>query len=138
MFRSLRLLPLTLIPLLIYNAVAFAMAGNQAGDWFSKTQFSLPLPLGGIWQVTFGDILLFLTLIVLFVELLKSTSSGTAVMIDHMLATLVFIVCLVEFMVVYRAGTSVFFAITVAALIDVVAGFSISMRIARRSVGFGG
>jgi hypothetical protein len=137
MFRSLRLLPLTLFPLLIYCALAYTAAGPEAGAWFAAPRFTVPLPLGGSWQISAGDLLLFLTLGVLFVELLKSTSTATVVMIDHMLATLVFILCLVLFLVSYRCGNSIFFAIMIAALIDVVAGFSISMRVASRTVGIG-
>ncbi len=137
MFRSLRLLPLTLIPLLAYSVLAFTVGGMEAGAWFSAPRFSVPLPLGGVWQISVGDVLLFLTLGVLFVELLKSTSTATVVMLDHMLATLIFIVCLVLFLVSYRFGNSTFFAIMIAALIDVVAGFTISMRVAGRTVGIG-
>jgi hypothetical protein len=138
MLRSLRLLPLTIFPLLAYNLLAFTLAGTDAGPWFTAPRFNIPLPLGGtVWAVSVGDMLLFATLGVLFLELLKSTSTATTVMIDHMLATVVFIVCMIEFLVVYRCGNSVFFAILIAALIDVVAGFSISMRVASRSIGVG-
>lgn len=135
--RSLRLLPLTLVPLVLYNVIAFVFAKPEWGAWFAAPWFAITLPLGAVWQVSVGDVLLFITLLVLFIELIKSTSTSTVVMIDHMLATLIFIVCLVEFLVVYRCGTSVFFAIMTAALIDIVAGFSISMRVARRSIGIG-
>jgi hypothetical protein len=137
MFRHLRLVPLTLLPLLVYNLLAFSVAGREAGTWFTTPRFQVPLPLGGTWAVSVGDLLLFLTLAVLFIELLKSTSTATVVMLDHMLATLIFIICLVQFLVVYRCGNSVFFALMIAALIDVVAGFSISMRVASRTVGVG-
>ncbi len=137
MLRSLRLLPLTIFPLLAYNVLAFTLGGTEAAQWFVAPRFTVPLPLGGMWAVSVGDILLFAMLGVLFLELLKSTSTATTVMLDHMLAMVVFIVCLIEFLVVYRCGGSVFFAILIAALIDVVAGFSISMRVAQRSVGIG-
>ncbi len=138
MFRSLRLLPLTLVPLLIYNLLALTVAGPEAGAWFTAERFTVPLPPGGVWRVSIGDLLLFVTLVALFVELLKSTSTATVVMLDHMLAMLIFIICLVQFLVVYRCGNSVFFALMIAALIDVVAGFTISMRVAGRTVGIGG
>jgi hypothetical protein len=137
MLRSLRLLPLTIFPLLAYNILAFTLAGAEAGQWFTAPRFTVPLPLGGLWAVSVGDILLFATLGILFLELLKSTSTATTVMVDHMLATVVFIVCMIQFLVTYRCGNSVFFAILIASLIDVVAGFSISMRVASRSIGVG-
>ncbi len=51
---------------------------------------------------------------------------------------LVFVVCLVEFIVVKQAATSVFFLIMVATLIDVIAGYTIGIRVARRDLNIGG
>ena len=50
---------------------------------------------------------------------------------------LVFIACIVEFLVVSAAATSVFFFVMVGALIDVVAGFTIGIRVARRDLTIG-
>jgi hypothetical protein len=46
-----------------------------------------------------------------------------------------FVVCLIEFLVVRQAATSEFFFILVVTLIDVIAGFSITIRAARRDFG---
>ena len=135
--KALRWLPLTLIPVIAYNIMVFAFGGPDANAWITATRFTIPLPLGGLWQVSAGDILLILTLFILFFELLKSTSTSSVAMFDHIIATGVFIFCLVEFLVAYRAGTSVFFFITIAALIDVIAGFTIGMRVASRTLGVG-
>ena len=51
---------------------------------------------------------------------------------------LVFVACIVEFLVVNAAATSVFFLMMVASLIDVVAGFTIGIRVARRDLSIGG
>jgi hypothetical protein len=51
---------------------------------------------------------------------------------------LVFVACLVEFILVDRAFTSVFFFITIATLIDVIAGYTIGIRVARRDLAIGG
>ncbi|MEL6374940.1 MAG: hypothetical protein AAFR04_13350, partial [Pseudomonadota bacterium] len=74
----------------------------------------------------------------LFVELLKSTYTTGVSLVDHGLSMLVFIACLVEFLLIDRAATSVFFFIMVAALIDVVAGYTIGIRTARRDLNIGG
>ncbi len=50
---------------------------------------------------------------------------------------ILFIAALVEFMVVPQAATSVFFLILTALLIDVIAGFTIGIRVAKRDIGFG-
>jgi hypothetical protein len=51
---------------------------------------------------------------------------------------LVFIACLIEFILVPRAATSPFFFIMIAALIDVIAGYTIGIRTARRDLSIGG
>jgi hypothetical protein len=73
----------------------------------------------------------------LFVELIKSTYTSAASLFDHGLSMLVFIICIIEFLVVDSAATSVFFFVMMGALIDVVAGFTIGIRVARRDLTIG-
>jgi hypothetical protein len=54
-----------------------------------------------------------------------------------MFSVLVFVAYLVEFLVVQPAATSLFFILMAISLIDVIAGFSISITGARRDVSFG-
>ena len=42
---------------------------------FRQPLFGLPLPSGGRWAFSWGDLLLLITLLLLFVELIKSTST---------------------------------------------------------------
>jgi hypothetical protein len=128
---SLRILPLIFIPFVIYNVMAFL------GVDFTRPVFSLRLPSGADWSFTSGDLIILLTMFLLFIELIKATFTATSAMIDHGLSMLVFIACLIEFIVAKPAATSVFFFIMMAALIDVVAGFSIGMRAARRDLNLG-
>lgn len=99
---------------------------------------NIPLPPGEKWTMTIGDLLMLVTLMLLFVELLKSTYTSTASLLDHGLSMLVFVACLVEFIIVPNAATSVFFFITIATLIDVIAGYTIGIRVARRDLSIGG
>jgi hypothetical protein len=89
---------------------------------------------GTTWTITMGDGLLALSLVFLFFEVLKATRTSARSMFDHMLSTLVFIGALVEFLIVPQAATSVFALLLVMALIDVMAGWSVSMRAARRDL----
>ena len=93
---------------------------------------------GAEWTIAFGDVLVLLALILLFVELLKSTSTGTAAIFNHALSMLVFIICLVEFLLHPAFATSVFFVILVMALLDVLAGVVVTIISARRDVEFAG
>lgn len=135
---SLRALPLLIIPFIIYNIIAL-FSGNLAPvEYFNKPLFTLPMLRGNSWTFSRGDLVILLTMILLFFELIKATYTSSVSLLDHGLSTLVFIACLVEFLAVPQAGTSVFFFIMIAALIDVVAGFSIGIRTARRDLNLGG
>jgi hypothetical protein len=65
---------------------------------------------------------------------LKATRTSTRSLFDHLLSTVVFIGALVEFLLVPQAATSVFAILLVMALIDVLGGWSVSMRAARRDL----
>jgi hypothetical protein len=134
---SLRAIPLIAIAFILYNLLA--LVGVDLGTKI----FSLPMPSGRpdapvTWSFTWGDLLIIITLVMLFIELLKSTYTSTSSLVDHGLSMLVMIVCLIEFLLVPKAATSVFFIILFATLIDVVAGYTIGIRVAKRDVSFGG
>ncbi|CAK0774994.1 conserved membrane hypothetical protein [Gammaproteobacteria bacterium] len=121
-----RFIPLFLFLLLIYDAMAFTGVRMDTG------LFTLHLISGASWSPTWGDVLLFLGGITLYIELLKSTSAAMATVIDHTLSVLVFIGFLVEFLVMKSAATSTFVMLMLLSLLDVVAGFSITVSTARR------
>jgi hypothetical protein len=91
----------------------------------------------GVWTFTWGDLILLVTLILLFIEIVKSTFTTTSTLIDHALSMLVFIAIGAEFLMAANAATSVFFLILVAALIDVIGGYTIGIRVARRDLSIG-
>ena len=97
----------------------------------------LRLLSGGEWTFTIGDLILLVTLFLLFIEIVKSTFTTTSTLIDHALSMVVFIAMLVEFLMVKQAATSVFFLIMMASLIDVIAGYTIGIRVARRDLNIG-
>ncbi len=135
---SFRSIPLMALALILYNAVIVFASTGEASALLAEPRFSLPMIQPGVtWSVSLGDLILLATLLVLFVEVLKATYTSTASLVDHGLSMLVFVACLIEFLVVGRAATSVFFLIVVAALIDVIAGYTIGIRVARRDIGFG-
>lgn len=105
---------------------------------FDRQLFSIDMVSGATWTLTLGDLIILITLLLLFVELIKATRTGGSSIVDHSLSTILFVFCLVEFLLVPEAATSIFFFIMIVTLIDVVAGFSITIRGARRDFGFGG
>ena len=128
--------PLLALPLVAYNVMA--LFGFSDGAAWAAPLFSVGMVSGGVWAVSAGDVFIVVSLVLLFGEILKATRFGSASVIDHMLSTAVFVICLVEFLLVGFAATSVFFILMVMALIDVIAGFSVSIRAAARDVQFGG
>lgn len=130
---SLRAIPLLVIAFIFYNLVvmSFGIEG------LNNAIFSTTLLSGGTWTFTWGDMILLITLFLLFIEIVKSTFTSTSTLIDHALSMVVFIAILVEFLVVPQAATSVFFLVLVASLIDVIAGYTIGIRVARRDLNIG-
>ena len=70
------------------------------------------------------------------VEIVKATRTSAPTIVDHAMSLAVFIGYLVEFLTVAGAATSVFFILMAIALIDVVGGFTITIRGARRDFGY--
>ena len=98
---------------------------------------SIPMVSGQVWTLTAGDLLLVVGLVCLFFEVLKSTNTGRTSVIEHMLSTLLFVVFLVEFLLAGAAAGSTFFLLMMMSIVDVVAGFTISITGAGRDVTMG-
>jgi hypothetical protein len=122
--------PLLLVPFAIYNMIAFLMAGVS---WTSPVT-TVHMMSGQDWVLTWEDVLLALSILLLWIEIIKSTRLGMRSVMDHILAMALFIAMLVEFLLVQQAGTSTFFLLMMIALVDVLSGFIIGMRSGRRQV----
>lgn len=133
--------PLLLISVIIYNVAAWGgrlISGAETVRDGLDRAFAVPMPTDDtVWLVSVGDILIWVSLILLFIEIVRSTHTGTSSLINHGLSILVFIVCMAEFLLFAPFATSVFFAITLMTLLDVVAGFVISVITARRDFAVG-
>ena len=134
---SLRAIPLIVIAFIVYNFVVLWGGNVPADEILNKQLFQLRMVSGANWVFRTSDLIILLTMLLLFVELVKSTYTSSSQMIDHGLSMLVFIACLVEFLLQPKATTSVFFFIMTAALVDVVAGALIGIRAARRDLNIG-
>jgi hypothetical protein len=122
--------PLFLISFAIYNMIAFLTPGTS----WEGTLFSIPMQSGASWGVNAGALLLALSILFLFFEMLKATRSYTRTIVDHLLSTLVFIAALVEFLLMKQAATSVFALLLLMSLVDVIGGWVVSMGSARRDI----
>ena len=134
---SLRALPLIVLAFIFYNIVVWLGGGVPAHEIMSRQVLSIPM-VGRSVPISWGDIVILFTLIVLFVEIVKATYTSSASLLDHALSMFVFIGCLVQFLLFTSASTGVFLNITLATLIDVIAGYTIGIRVARRDLSIGG
>ena len=123
-------IPLLIIPFAIYNMIAFL----TPIPW-GQVVFEVPMASGVKWPITPQDILITFSLLLLFIEIFKaSRSSSSRGIIDHMLSMGLFVVMLIEFLLLPQAATSVFFLLMMISLVDVLGGFTITARAARRDV----
>lgn len=139
-------LPLLVIPVILYNIVVLpslftgADAGLAAGGAdaiLRDPMFSIPMASGTSWNVGIGDLILLLALILLFFELLKSTSSQKVAIVNHALSMILFVGVLVEFLLIKGFATSTFFLIVTMVMLDVLAGFIVTIISARKDLDFG-
>ena len=136
-------IPLLVIPVIIYLIVVLT-GGLLNADGVVAAEaalrnpiFSIPMVSGTPWNVGAGDMILFLSLILLFFELLKSTSSQKVAIVNHALSMILFVICLVEFLLVRGFATSTFFLIVTMVMLDVLAGFIVTIISARKDLDFG-
>jgi len=122
--------PLLLIPFAIYNMIAFLTPGVA---WTAPVA-TVHMMSGEDWVLTWEDLLLVFAIFLLWIEIIKSTRIGMRSIMDHVLAMALFIAMLVEFLLVRQAGTSTFFLLMIIALVDVLAGFIVSIRSSQRRV----
>jgi hypothetical protein len=127
-------LPLTLVSLVAYNAVVLLGGTGDPSVRLAAPLFAARLPSGATLAFDTGSALIVLSVALLFVEILKATRTGNASLADHMLSVAVLIAFIVEFLTVGIAGHPVFVVLTVLSLTDVIAGFSVTIRGARRDV----
>jgi len=137
-------IPLLIVPVVIYLIVVVTggLLNNEgivaAEAALRDPIFSIPMVSGSAWNVGSGDLILFLSLILLFFELLKSTSSQKVAIVNHALSMILFIACLVAFLLVKGFATSTFFLILTMVMLDVLAGFIVTIISARKDLDFGG
>jgi hypothetical protein len=130
-----RNIPATIVPLILFNLVAFLFS-NLAGAAWQNEVASPTLFSGEQWKFTAGDVIVVIGLVALFWEVLSAASLANRTIGNHLVSILVLIVYVIEFLIVGRAANSTFFILTVIALIDVLAGIVITIRLASRDIAF--
>jgi hypothetical protein len=134
--------PLLVVPVAFYNILMLTISGGftgaGAGARLSTPLVNLHMVSRALWPVSLGDLLLTGSLLILFAELLKSAGSRRIAILNHSLSMLLFIICLVEFLLFPAFATSTFFLIGLMVLLDVAAGFIVTLIASRREADFRG
>src|SRR3954470_9304336 len=113
--------PLLLIPLAIYNIIAFLMPDVR----FGEPLFKLALMSGTEWPVTLSDVLLAVGILLLLFEVIKGARPGAKYFTDHLLSLIVFGAAAAEFVLWPKFGTSTYFLLTALALADFLSGLAL-------------
>jgi hypothetical protein len=121
--------PLLILPFVLYNMVSFLTALGWAQEVAHIHMVS-----GADWVLTPADLLIGLSILLLFGEMLKATKLSSRTIVDHILSTLLFIGMVVEFLLVRQAATATFFLLLVISFVDVAGGFTITIRTAQRNI----
>ncbi len=122
--------PLLVVPFALYNMIVFLTPGLS---WTSDIA-RFHMMSGAEWTLTPSDILIAISILILFVEMLKSTRLATRTIVDHLLSTLLLVGMLVEFLLVQQAATGSFFLLLVISFVDVADGLTIPIRTAQRDM----
>ena len=130
----LQVFPLLALSVIVYNVIVLVTGDVGAAAFFGRG-IEITLFSGDLWKFTIGDLLVVVSLVLLFIEILKSTVTTANAIANHALSMLLVIVCLIEFMMFKGFGTSTFFLIMCMTLIDVIAGFSITIVASKRDLG---
>lgn len=127
--------PLFLYVLLAANVVMWSGTGQSSPLNIIVLEFTLPSTRSIV--ITLSDVFILSSFLALYIETFKATRTSNHVLIDHALSLCVFVVCLIEFLIFPRLGNTTFLVITVAALFDVIMGFTVTLSAARRDISFG-
>ncbi|MGA7806036.1 hypothetical protein [Bradyrhizobium sp.] len=116
--------PLLLIPLTVYNIIAFLMPGVS----FTDSLVKLPLVSGAEWPISLSDVLLTLAVLLLLLEIIKGARPGAKYLTDHLLSLVVFGASAAEFVMWPKFGTSTYFLLSLLALVDFLSGLTLRTR----------
>ena len=92
---------------------------------------------GGEWKFSFGDLILLFGLAMLFIEIIKATSSKSSSLANHGFSMGLLVICMIEFLLLKSFATSDYFFLLVMVMLDVLAGFMVTIVSARRDFGVG-
>jgi len=130
-------IPLMLIPFILYNLAMLGAFGGGGTASLETIVTSVHMMSGATWTMSLGDLFIVIGLVILFLEIFKATRRSSVALLDHLFSMALFVVFLVEFLLVQGAATQIFFILMLISLVDVIAGFTVSIKSASRDVAIG-
>ncbi len=129
MMPVLRAVPLLGFVLVLANLLALL------GEGFDTELIKFGMTSGTDMRLDAGDLVMLIGLVLLYFEVFKATHTSNASILDHIASLAVFVVALVEFLLLPRFAHGAFLALLLMSLIDVIAGFTVTLSSARRDYG---
>ncbi|MCB0259163.1 MAG: hypothetical protein KDH97_19160 [Calditrichaeota bacterium] len=117
--------------------MSFFFYSDPNVDPMKHILFTVILPSRRTWSPDLGDAVIVAGLLILFIELIKSTSSSSSAIAEHILSTFVFIFYIIAFLLAPMVANSTFLILGIMSMIDVIAGFTISISGAKRDISLG-
>ena len=122
--------PLLLLPLLYFAFMVFGVIGMdpvKVSAWLDSSAFHLTMFSGAVWAMTQADVILAAAMGLLFIEILKSVGSPMLSLVNHGIAVMTLLAYVVLFISFPAFTVSAFFLLGLMQLIDVLAGYTITI-----------
>ncbi|HVY84467.1 MAG TPA: hypothetical protein VG943_05005 [Caulobacterales bacterium] len=131
--RITSLVPVLVLPALLYVAL-WLIWGADLERRFSGELFSLHMVSGDTWRVTLGAAFSLLSVVCLFVEIVRSGTPTKWTIGENLVTAIALVISLVLFLLVRGFATSEFFFLTVLFLLDFVTDATVMTLTSRRTV----
>src|SRR5438105_2303641 len=105
--------PLRLLPMVLYNMIAFLL--NMP---FIETVFALPLSSDRRLSLSIGDTLIGFAMLLFYVEVLKAGRFGGKAAIDHLLSLILLAAMLGELVAFPRASSPTLLLLSILGFVD--------------------
>lgn len=133
--RAFNTIPFTVFVILAYALAVFAGGVSGFAETLETSLFKVAMLSGDTLSIRFEDLFVLLVIVGLFIEIVKATSTKEDSIANHGFSTVVMILSLVLFLVAPGFSTSAFFFVFISTIIDVIAGYTITIITARRDIG---
>lgn len=130
--KVLKIVPTLAISLIAYHVLIFLQNREMLRAF--EPMWSINLLSGANLSFSPMDFVLILGIVCLFFEVIKSAIVKNHTIIEHSFSMLLFILFLFDFLFIEAAGTKDFLLLTLMTLLDVMAGFSITIISSRRDI----